>query len=352
MKPTEGKIGTMRKVFAATALLAATFSLSVTPIARDAENWNPALAAAYLDARQEAWFAWPRAASPDGPCMSCHTGMPYLLARPALRKLLHESAPTKYETGLRHRLDARAGVEPVDALQRTNTIFEAMFVTDADTQRKAFDQLWTLQKTDGPLKGAWQWFAADLDPWETPLQVPYGAALGALAIGSAPASIRNTPAAQAGIRSLVAYLNDGLPSRPLHARLAMLWASTKLPQVMDDDVRKATIDEILAKQQPDGGWTLESLGPWTEHPAAPPSLTPAASHPYATALTAYVLGIAGGKRARTQTDRALVWLRQHQDRQTGAWPAVSMNKTYPAGSMEEKFLQDAATAFAVLALTS
>ena len=83
-----------------------------------------------------------------------------------------------------------------------------------------------------------------------------------------------------------------------------------------------------------------------------PSLTPGASHPYATALTAYVLKLAGGKTARKQTDRALDWLKKHQDRQTGAWPAISMNKKYPAGSMEEKFLQDAATAFAVLALTS
>ena len=342
----------MRKLLAAAVLLVAGFTFAVTTLARSSENWDPALAARYLDARQEAWFAWPRAASPDGPCISCHTGLPYLLARPALRKLLHENAPTMYETGLRHRLDLRAGKEPVDGLQRTNTIFEAMFVTDESKQRQAFEQLWALQKTDGPLKGAWQWFAADLDPWETPLQVPYGAALGALAIGSAPASIRETPDAQARIRSLVEYLNSDLANRPLHARIAMLWASTKLRQVMDEHARTATIDEILAKQQADGGWTLESLGPWTDHPAAPPSLTPGASHPYATALTAYVLKLAAGRRARTGTERALDWLRKHQDRRTGAWPAVSMNKKYPAGSMEEKFLQDAATAFAVLALTS
>src|SRR2546422_246778 len=120
-----------------------------------------------------------------------------------------------------------------------------MFVVDKDRQRKAFEQLWALQKADGPLKGGWQWFAADLDPWETPLQVRWGAALGALAIGSAPPSIRDTPDAQARIRSLAAYLNDDLPSRPLHARLAMLWAATKLPQVMDAPARQATIDEIL-----------------------------------------------------------------------------------------------------------
>jgi hypothetical protein len=32
---------------------------------RAGEKWNPALAATYLDARQEAGFAWPRAAPPS-----------------------------------------------------------------------------------------------------------------------------------------------------------------------------------------------------------------------------------------------------------------------------------------------
>jgi hypothetical protein len=48
--------------------------------------------------------------------------------------------------------------------------------------------------------------------------------------------------------------------------------------------------------------------------------------------------------------RALAWLRSHQDPATGAWPAVSMNKKRPAGSMEALFMQDAATAFASIAL--
>ena len=121
---------------------------------------------------------------------------------------------------------------------------------------------------------------------------------------------------------------------------------------MTAEARKATIDEILSKQQPDGGWTLESLGPWDEHPAAPESLTPGASHPYATAFTTYVLKLAAGDTVRSRVARGTDWLKAHQDRKTGAWPAVSMNKKYPAGAMEEKFLQDAATAFAVLALTS
>jgi hypothetical protein len=45
--------------------------------------------------------------------------MPYLLARPALRKLLHESTPTMYETGLLNRLHSQAGAAPAGALQGT-----------------------------------------------------------------------------------------------------------------------------------------------------------------------------------------------------------------------------------------
>src|SRR5262249_46389452 len=209
-----------------------------------------------------------------------------------------------------------------------------------------FDQLWLLQKKEGDLRGGWQWYSANLEPWETPPQFGYGISLAALAIGSAPANLQN--AAQR--RGLADYLQNDGPSRPLHVRIAMLWASTKLPSVMTAAVRQATIDEILKKQQRDGGWTLESLGPWTEHPDAPVSPAAGASHSYATAFTAFVLHQAGGRAARSASTRAHEGLKAHQDPQTGAWPAVSMNTKCPAGSLQEKFLQDAATAFAAATL--
>ena len=70
-------------------------------------DWNPRLAADYLDARQKEWFAWPTAKAAGGPCVSCHTGVTYLLVRPALRKRLGESGPTSFEQGLRAGLRAR-----------------------------------------------------------------------------------------------------------------------------------------------------------------------------------------------------------------------------------------------------
>jgi len=42
--------------------------------------------------------------------------------------------------------------------------------------------------------------------------------------------------------------------------------------------------------------------------------------------------------------------KSHQDRESGNWPGDSMNKKYPSGSIEKGFMQDAATAFATLAL--
>src|SRR6059058_3854804 len=80
-----------------------------------AADWNPRAAADYLDARQKEWFAWPAANANAKPCVSCHGGLTYLLARPALRRVLHEPDPTTYETGLldslRDRLPKRAPLD-------------------------------------------------------------------------------------------------------------------------------------------------------------------------------------------------------------------------------------------------
>ncbi len=81
---------TPRRLFVAASLVFA-MTIGVVTIPVRGAGWNPRLAAKYLDDRQRDWFAWPQAKSPDGPCVSCHTGMPYLLARPALRRLLKET---------------------------------------------------------------------------------------------------------------------------------------------------------------------------------------------------------------------------------------------------------------------
>ena len=83
--------------------LAALLILAVAPAF--CADWNAQLAEQYLDARQQAWIAWPMAMHSGVACVSCHTGLPYLLSRPALRKAMGDQAgPTLYEkrTGGQH----------------------------------------------------------------------------------------------------------------------------------------------------------------------------------------------------------------------------------------------------------
>jgi squalene-hopene/tetraprenyl-beta-curcumene cyclase len=317
-------------------------------------DWNPALAARYLDARQQAWFDWKTAQSSDGPCVSCHTGMTYLLARPVLRRTLHESEPTTFETGLLNRLRTKMAKPQEGALGTVEAVMSAMFFSGdsaRDTMRshatQAFDRLWESQDTGGASQGAWQWYEANLDPWENHESGYYGASLVALALGQAPAFYRQGARVRAGAEALTAYLTHPATTPRLHDRLALLWASASVPALLPAALRQALLAEIFSKQEADGGWTVAGLGPWMAHPDPPPSH---GSHAYATAFTAFALQRAGVPASNPGLAKAIAWLRSRQDAATGAWPAVSMNKRYPDGSMMSLFMQDAATAFASIVL--
>jgi hypothetical protein len=330
-------------------------------------DWSPRLAADYLDSRQKEWFAWPAAKAAGGPCVSCHTGITYLLVRPGLRRALGESELTSYERGLLDGLRARlekktasefspGGKEPFASQKLgVEAILSTLSLTLQDSgsgklspdAKQAFDRLWSLQIRDGKAKGAWAWFDLNLDPWETPDSAFHGAALAAMAAGAAPAEYRDQPEIRQRIADLTGYLQREQQAQPLHNRLTLLWASSKLPAALPAPMRKPILDEILRKQQADGGWTLESLGTWAPHPKAPPST---GSNSYATAFVAFVLEQAGIARSNPDLIRALDWLKSHQNREFGYWTADSMNKPYEPDSMPLRFMQDAATSFAAMAL--
>ncbi len=107
------------------------------------------------------------------------------------------------------------------------------------------------------------------------------------------------------------------------------------------------MNELTRKQSPDGGWPMEALGPFAEHPKAPPAQ---GSNSYATGLAAFAMEKAGVDRSNPALVRALGWLRSHQDKEHGYWAASSMNKTHPPEYMPALFMRDAATGFATLAL--
>jgi squalene-hopene/tetraprenyl-beta-curcumene cyclase len=328
-------------------------------------DWNARLAADYLDARQKAWFAWPAAMKGDnGVCLSCHTGLTYMLARPALRKALGENAPSPYEQqmldSVRKRLAKRKpqdfganephasealGVESVLSTLLLASVDARNGKLSGDTEQ-AFDRMWALQLTNGDYKGAWVWNSYDLDPWEEPHSMFYGAALAAIAVGTAPEGYQKRHAIRENLDWLRDYLTKNQASQPLHNRLLLVWASTKMKGLLNANDCKAILDQAVALQAADGGWSIEAIGPWKAHPNAPAG---AGSNCYATALVAFILRETAGSKDNLALRNAQRWLRSHQDPK-GYWDAQSMNKHFQPDSMPSQFMRDAATSYASLAL--
>ena len=74
-------------------------------------QWDPSGAARYLDGRGENWFKFGSAKRGEGAsasqCVSCHSLLPYALARPVLRRLSNEKAPTRWETQVLEQTKSR-----------------------------------------------------------------------------------------------------------------------------------------------------------------------------------------------------------------------------------------------------
>src|SRR5579862_4087592 len=214
--------------------LAALLALAAVPAF--CGDWSARAAEQYMDARQKEWVAWPGASRSGVACVSCHTGLPYLVARPALRQALNEkTGPTLYEallvSGIRatvFRTDANelfGGLKGLiaDQVYGAQVVVASLVLAMDDAPRgrmsvegeKAFDRLWSLQLKTGPDKGAWLWSDFDLDPWETKDALYYGAALAALATGVAPEGYQARPEIQANVADLRAYLRAANSAQPL-----------------------------------------------------------------------------------------------------------------------------------------
>jgi squalene-hopene/tetraprenyl-beta-curcumene cyclase len=350
------------------AILGAAVSLAAcaphpTPTSR---AWDEQGAAAYLDRRMAWWESWPRATRDhDTFCFSCHTAVPYAMARPALRAALGQAAPTAQEeqmmADVRQRVrlwqetkpfyedDPRA---PGKAAQSrgTEAILSALMLAwddapsghlSADT-RAALDHLWSEQLTEGPQRGSWAWLNFGLAPWELASSQYYGAALAALAVGTAPENYAATPQIQGRMQLLRDYLQREYAAQPL--------------ALIEPEQRQQLIAELLRLQNPDGGWSLSAL-----EPSAPERQLrhDRASDGYATGLVTLALEQARIPGMQPTVQRGLEWLRHNQAGHGGLWVwgpeefwvAKSLNQNRLLTSNVGRFMSDAATGYAVLALT-
>jgi squalene-hopene/tetraprenyl-beta-curcumene cyclase len=364
----------MKPTISAFAALALSFFPAASQAAtNDAGSWDSKAAAAYLDQRADWWMGWDQSVRDhDTHCVSCHTALPYALARPALRGALGEQSLSAVEQKLlanvakRVRLwnelepfysDEKRGAPKTAESRGTEAVLNALILANydappgklSDDTKLALDNMWALQLKTGDAKGAWTWLNFHNQPWEAEDSQFWGATLGALAIGTAP-GYRSTPEIQSNLKLLSEYLQQGLPRASLINRVFLLWASTKIPGILKPAQRQAIIDEVLGKQQPDGGWNTSSLvmANWKRRDGTP---LDAASDGYGTGLAAFVLQEAGVSRTQPALKNALSWLTHNQDKTAGLWLAYSLNKQRDPASDVGRFMIDAATSYSVLALS-
>jgi squalene-hopene/tetraprenyl-beta-curcumene cyclase len=365
-------------------LLAAVVLGLCTPVAQGAEpTWNKKTAAARLDERAKWWLdsgISQRATDAKGKtaCLSCHTTVPYALARPLLGKVLadKEAAPLDLLlNNIDRRLEAGPGFSDLYDFDEnkkkesrgTEAILSTLILAWGDAARnetaptpatkKAFERLWETQQADG----SWDWFRFNFEPWETRDSQYYGAAQAAFAVGLAPGyyTADRSPALEQKVEALRKYLAANRDKKNLHSEAWLLLASTKLKGVLTREEQTQVVAALKEKQKSTGdgvgGWVLLDLANWRYNGAAPPKtpplLNPAASNPdgYATGLVAFALFRAGVKTDDPKLAAAIKWLNQNQ-RTDGSWPAVSINVNRKAGNVAEFFMSDAATAWAVIAL--
>jgi squalene-hopene/tetraprenyl-beta-curcumene cyclase len=348
-------------------------------------SWNPASAAAYLDQREGWWLQWNDAKRDNNTfCVSCHTNLPFVFAQSVLRGLPTDAQTSSAENKIiedvtkRVRLwnsvesyygdkDDAAGNGP--GSRGTEAVLSAVILAFHDSQtgeltddtRLAFKNMWALQQTSGSQEGAWLWQKFRLSPWESSASPYFGATLAALAVGVAPGNYRSSPDIQNNLTELRGYLDRGYSDESLLNRAGLLWASTKWPGLLTAEQQKSIVKEIYEKQQNDGGWSLSSLT-WSSRYFGIPSLltthrrndwTPqeTRSDGLATGYLAFVLEQAGVPRDNPQLKSAIVWLIRNQNQAEGYWTAYSLNLKLDPSTNVGRFMTDAATAFAVLALS-
>ncbi len=350
-----------------TILLTILFGCALQAQTGDTKPWDRQAAAAYLDGRMGWWVGWPTAARDrETFCVSCHTSLPYALGRPALRSGLGEQGPSanerKFLDNTARRVSLWAEVEPFysDAkngapksaeARGTEAVMNALILAryQAPAAKDALRNMWALQLKTGEKRGSWSWLNFHNEPWEADDSAFWGAALASLAVGLEPEEYRNGAEIQENLALLSGYLQREQQSQSTLNRAVALWASGKLPKLLNREQQAAIVEEILGKQREDGGWSASSLvaKEWKRKDGTPMD---AGSDGYGTGLMVVALEQSGAASAQAQIAKGLAWLEHNQD-QSGAWLSTSMNKQRDPGSDAGRFMSDAATAYAVLALS-
>jgi hypothetical protein len=175
----------------------------------------------------------------------------------------------------------------------------------------------------------------------------------AIALGEAPENYVSETQVRDHLELLKQYLRRQYDAQPLMSKLYVLWASARIPGLLTDADQAKLVGEIADLQLSDGGWTLSSLDEQSRKHALVDKWK-RLSHTEngdgcATGLAVLAMEKAGTKQDPEALQRGVEWLKRHQAKD-GSWWATSLNSKRDANSDIGRFMSDAATGYAALAL--
>jgi squalene-hopene/tetraprenyl-beta-curcumene cyclase len=325
----------------------------------------------YLNERTEWWLTWKRAEKENGTvCMSCHTTVPYLLARSVLgREPIKDDPRDRLLKSVRQRVKDWETGKPYTASRPSpsrgsESILNllALALDDASAGRKepsedtrrALSNLWPQQlkpaegkdTAENDRHGAWEWIEAGLSPWESRANY-FGAALAAFAVATVPGYLTDAPPQDRKQLDLLRnYLQANFSKQSLHDRLTLAWASSRWPELLSAEGKQQLFKDILAKQNDNGGWSAGSLVDWKRPDGKAHA---AVSDGYGTALVVAALKRLAKDQQAKPLEQGIAWLKTHQSTD-GTWRAQSLNRDYAKGAEPGLFMTDAATGWAIWAL--
>ena len=268
--------------------------------------------------------------------------------------------------------DAANGPGKTAQSHATEAVVNAVILANIDSQnghlrlvtRTALEEAWALQEVVGEDAGGWKWQDFGLAPWEGSMSAYQGATWFVLAAENAPDGYAKEPQVQQHLEAARQYLRRRYAEQPLVNRLYVLWLSTRVPGVLTTDEQNDVLATVRSLQLPDGGWSLFSLDPRSANENDKwkrlkdqlkenliQIVSPLESDGYATGLVAVVLEESGRNRHDQSLNRGLDWLEKHQG-SDGSWRTYSLNGPSDPQSNVGRFMSDAATAYAVMALES
>jgi squalene-hopene/tetraprenyl-beta-curcumene cyclase len=288
----------------------------------------------FLDSASLAW-------QKNRDCMTCHTNYLFLLARPALgaddeaHRTVREYAErlvTERWKDKGPRWDAEVVMTALVLAANDGATTHKLHPTTAE----ALERMWKVQHADG----GFEWIRCDWPPFESDHE--FGATMAALAVSVAPESYAETPSAAQGIAKLKQYFK-ATPMPTLHHRLMLLWADTYRAGWLSREDRKGLLNQLMALQHADGGWSAASLGNWQRADGTEQDFK--SSDGYATGLAIYLARRSGVSADDPRLVSGVHWLKTNQ-RASGRWFTRSLHKD------SRHFLTHAGTSMAILALSS